>query len=86
MDNQENIVSLMDDKGNEVDFEVIATLSFKENDYAILMPLDAEEDAAYIFRIDNDDIGEEILVPIEDDDEFDEVREEYERLMEEEEE
>lgn len=84
MDNQEDIVSLIDDKGNEIDFEVIASLSFKENDYAILMPIDAEDDAAYIFRIDNDDNGEEVLVPIENDDEFDEVREEYERLMQEE--
>lgn len=85
MENQENIISLMDDKGNEVDFEVIVTLSFKKKDYAILMPLDVEEDFAYIFRIDSDEKGEEVLVPIEDDDEFDEVREEYERLMQEEE-
>ena len=79
--NQENIVSLMDEEGNEVDFEVIATLSLKEKDYAILLPLDNEEDSAYIFRIDRDELGDEVLVPIEDDDEFDNVRDEYERIM-----
>ena len=83
MDKQDNIVSLMDDKGNEVEFEVIATLNFNNNEYTILMPLDAIEDVAYIFRVDTDDQGEEVLLPIEDDDEFDEVREEYERLMQE---
>jgi len=79
--NQENIVSLMDEEGNEVDFEVIATLSLKEKDYAILLPLDNEEDSAYIFRIDRDELGDEVLIPIEDDDEFDNVRDEYERIM-----
>ena len=48
----------MDEEGNEVDFEVIATLDFKEKDYAILLPLDTEEDSAYIFRIDKDELGE----------------------------
>lgn len=79
--NQENIVSLMDEEGNEVDFEVIATLSLKEKDYAILLPLDNEEDSAYIFRIDRDELGDEVLIHIEDDDEFDNVRDEYERIM-----
>ena len=79
--NQENIVSLMDEEGNEVDFEVIATLSLKEKDYAILLPLDNEEDSAYIFRIDRDELDDEVLIPIEDDDEFDNVRDEYERIM-----
>ncbi|HHT50075.1 MAG TPA: DUF1292 domain-containing protein [Eubacteriaceae bacterium] len=71
----------MDEEGNEVDFEVIATLSLKEKDYAILLPLDNEEDSAYIFRIDRDELGDEVLIPIEDDDEFDNVRDEYERIM-----
>ena len=86
MKDQENIV-LMDEHGNEEEFEVIATIGIKDNEYAILLPVSDQEDleeSAYIFRIDKEDDGEDILVPIEDDDEFDMVREAYEKLMEEE--
>ena len=84
MENQDNIIALKDENGNEVEFEVIATLNIKENDYTILLPLEEEEEeVAYIFRIDRDDNGEELLVPVEEDEEFQLVQEAYESLMEE---
>ncbi|MGL5651031.1 MAG: DUF1292 domain-containing protein, partial [Paraclostridium sp.] len=49
---QENIVNLIDQDGNEIQFEIILTLEAEGKEYAILMPLednDAEE--ALIFRI-----------------------------------
>lgn len=88
MENQENenIIWLMDENGNQEAFEIIATLTVKERDYAILFSLEEEDDAAYIFRIDRDENEEDVLVPIEDDNEFKIVQEEYERLIKEEEE
>lgn len=81
----ENIVSLMDESGTEEEFEVVATLNLNEKDYAILLPLEGEEEAGYIFRIDRDENDKDILVPIEDDDEFEAVREEFEQFIQEEE-
>lgn len=88
MENQENenIIWLMDENGNEEAFEIIATLTVKEKDYAILFPLEGEDDAAYIFRIDRDENEEDVLAPIEDDNEFKIVQEEYEKLIKDEEE
>ena len=43
MKDQENIV-LMDEHGNEEEFEVIATIGIKDNEYAILLPVSDQED------------------------------------------
>lgn len=87
MENKEsqNIISLMDQDGTEEEFEVVATLNLNGEDYAILLPLEGEEEAGYIFRIDRDENDKDILVPIEDDDEFEAVREEFEQFIQEEE-
>lgn len=81
---QENIVNLIDQDGNEIQFEIILTLEAEGKEYAILMPLednDAEE--ALIFRIDTDEEGD-ILTPLENDEEYETVVDVYNTLMEEE--
>jgi len=71
-----DIVVLLDEEGNEHDFALVDRFQFDLNEYAILVPVlyleeenDADEidleDEAYIFRIDLDE-GEEILVEVED--------------------
>ena len=80
----ENIITLIDENGEESVFEIILSLEAEGKDYAILVPLnDEEDDDALIFRIDKDEKGE-ILVPIEDDEEYQIVVDVYETLMEEE--
>ena len=82
----ENVVNLIDENGEEVAFEIILTLEAEGKEYAILMPLEEnenEEEEAYIYRIDEDEEGE-MLVPLEDDDEYSTVVAVYEALMEEE--
>ncbi len=80
----ENIITLIDENGEESLFEIILSLEAEGKDYAILVPLnDEEDDDALIFRIDKDEKGE-ILVPIEDDEEYQIVVDVYETLMEEE--
>ena len=81
---QENMVNLIDQDGNEIQFEIILTLEAEGKEYAILMPLednDAEE--ALIFRIDTDEEGD-ILTPLENDEEYETVVAVYNTLMEEE--
>ena len=62
-ENDENIVLFADD-GSEVEMEQIAVIPHDEKLYAILRPLDADEDAAAVFLIDSDD--EESVISIED--------------------
>lgn len=63
-DNDENIF-LFDESGKEVELEQIATIFYQENIYAIMHPLDAEDDEAVVFLIDQTD--EESITVVEDD-------------------
>ena len=62
-DNDENI-TLYDEAGQEIELEQIALIPHDKKLYAILRPLDADEDAAAVFKVDTDD--EETLAPIQD--------------------
>ncbi|AYO30736.1 MAG: hypothetical protein PWR06_1968 [Thermoanaerobacteraceae bacterium] len=84
MDEKETI-TLYDEDGQETEFEVLGVVNVEDNDYAILVPLDeseSEDEEAYIFRIDADENGEEVLTEVEDDDEFEAVREAWEAICE----
>ena len=63
-DNDDNVF-LFDENGNEIEMEQIATVTFEGGIYAILRPLDVEEDEAVVFKIDPDD--EESVHIVEDD-------------------
>lgn len=72
-------VKLMDENGQAEEFEVVEVLSIDENKYALLAPLGDEEDA-YVYKvIENQD--KEEYVPVEDDEEFEMVLEEYDSLF-----
>ena len=84
----ENRITLLDEDGQEVQFEVCLTLEAEGKEYAILLPLDEEsydddEDVALVFRIDSDENGD-ILVPLEDEEEYQIVVDVYNTLMDEE--
>lgn len=84
---QDNIISLLDENGVESQFEVILTLEADNKEYAILMPVEDEEaeeaEEVLVFRIDQDEEGE-MLVPLEDDQEYQIVVDVYNTLMDEE--
>ena len=79
----ENVVSLLDENGKETEFEVIATLEVNESEYAILLPLDGDSEEAFIFKMVQED-GEYVLECVEDDEEFDAVAAAYDEIMEDE--
>lgn len=83
MDDRETI-TLLDENGEETEFEVLGVIAVEDIDYAILIPIDEEEDQAYIFRIDIDEDGEEVLSEVEDDEEFEIVKDAWEALCEDE--
>ncbi|HHW99397.1 MAG TPA: DUF1292 domain-containing protein [Firmicutes bacterium] len=82
----EEFVILTDEDGNEYEFEVVDVIEVDGNSYAILYPVDEEsEDEGYVimrFALDEED--EEILVDIEDDEEWEKVVSVWEELIEEE--
>ena len=75
MDDRETI-TLLDESGEETEFEVLGVVAVEDINYAILIPVDEdeEEDQAYIFRIDTDENGEEVLSEVDDDEEFEIVK------------
>jgi len=86
---RDNIVVLVDENGEEVEFEHIDTIDLNDNEYVVLAPLDEEEDEeldegeVIILRVEHGEDGEDSFVTIEDDDELDEVFNEFQSRMEE---
>lgn len=82
----ENIITLLDDDDNPIDFEIIEMLEISGKNYAFLLPLnddseDTEEDEAVIFRIDKNAEGEEVFAYIEDDAEWEMVVDAYNDML-----
>jgi len=68
--------TLTDDEGNETQFELIGKCELEGVVYLALVPeedADSDEYEYVILKVETDENGEEILVTIEDDDEFDRV-------------
>ena len=74
------IMSFRDEDGNKVDYEAVARIYVKEQEYLLLAPLDEESEDVFIFRVDNVD-GKEELNLVEDDEEFLAVKKEYKKLL-----
>ncbi|QIB26488.1 DUF1292 domain-containing protein [Caloranaerobacter azorensis] len=83
MTDRHETITLIDDEGNEIEFEVIATFDIEEREYAVLLPVNEEEDEAYILKIEYDEDGNMILVNIEDKSEFDDAAAVYEAIIDE---
>lgn len=79
----ENYITLTDDDGNDVSFEVIGEVEYQERYFAILIPFDEEDEGVVILEIvpsDNEEMGE--FLSIDDDqllnDVFEKFKTEYE--------
>ena len=83
---REDIVQLVDEDGNEVDFEHLMTLEHNGKTYICLVPMepmeDVEEDELVIMRIETDEEGNDYYATIDTDEELDAVFEEYLRIAE----
>lgn len=69
----DEVITLVDEDGQEHNFTLLDIVSVDEQRYAVLLPEEDPEEGAVIFRIDTDEEGEDLLVDIEDDDEFERV-------------
>ena len=83
---RENIIELVDEEGNEVNFEHLMTLEHEGKAYICLVPVepmdDVEEDELVIMRIETDEEGNDFYATIDDDDELDAVFERYLEIVE----
>jgi len=74
-------IFLYDENGDEVEFEVITKLDIEDKEYVIVTPIDEDTDDAIALRIEKDEEGNEVLVTVEDDAEFEMIEEAYETLF-----
>lgn len=76
----EDLVVLKDEEGKEIEFVQIATIDYDDEWYAFLQPTelgDLEDDEMIIFKLEEDENGETIFIPVEDEDLMDKVYNEY---------
>lgn len=68
MTDENDLITLIDDEGNEHEFSVIDILEVEEEEYAILIPAGAGEEAdeVVIFKFSVDEEGNEVLIDLED--------------------
>jgi uncharacterized protein YrzB (UPF0473 family) len=84
MTDNENIIVLTDDEGNELECDYLDTINYKDMNFVVLYPLDQDEEEGEVIileLVENED-GEEEYLTVEDEDLLDEVFDEYMRVME----
>lgn len=74
-------IVLLDEMENEIEFQVIATFGIDDIDYAALLPMDDFEGLTYLLRIEYDDLGEMVLVGIDNEEELQEVIQVFEEIQ-----
>lgn len=86
-DYSNSLVSVLDEDGNEHQFEVLDAIETDEGRYVALLPIYTEAESALeddgelvILEVVNDN-GEDLLVPIEDDEVFDAIAEAFEERL-----
>jgi len=91
-ENEREFFTLTDEEGKETEFELIGTTEYKGVRYYAMIPADAAEKAEQedsfceyvILRADKDADGEDSLVTIDDDEEFDDVADLFDDMFSEE--
>ena len=71
-DNIENYITLTDDNGEDVSFEIIDTIEYEERTFAVLIPFDDEDDEVVILEVILSEDGDE-FVSVDDDELLEEV-------------
>lgn len=83
---EDEVVTLVDEEGAEHDFTVIDIIEVEGAEYAIMLPVDEENNEAIILKFSKDEDDNELLVDIEDDEEWEKVSDAWEEMIAEEEE
>lgn len=77
---QEEYITLIDDNGEEVSFELLDIVEYKERSFGVLLPFDEEDDGVVILElIPTDDPEYDDFVSVEDDALLNEVFEKFKK-------
>ncbi|MBU3180811.1 DUF1292 domain-containing protein [Clostridium psychrophilum] len=82
MENNVDTILLYDEDGKEIKFDVLTKLDIEDREYVIVAPTGEEDIDAIALRIDKDADGNDILVTIEEDEEFEMISEAYDAITE----
>ena len=83
---QSEYYTLIDEEGNEIQFEVIGSAEIKGTLYYAMIPVDDQPDEEDVYeyvilKAEKDEDGEDVLVTIDDDDEFDDVADYFDDML-----
>jgi uncharacterized protein YrzB (UPF0473 family) len=85
---RDDIVILLGEDGEEVEFEHLDTVELNGSEYVVLLPLEEQEneevDEVVILKIEHDEEGEDSFVTVDDEEELNRVFEEFKTRMEDE--
>ena len=76
-----DIYTLTDETGKESEFELIGSCEFEGKTYLALVPVEEGSEEYVILRLEADEKGEEMLVTIDDDEEFDNVADYFDDML-----
>lgn len=77
---EDRIITLLDENDKEQEFEIIASMTIENVEYAILVPTDEDGEEGFVFKIVEDN-GEEILQVVDNDEELAKVSKAYEEMV-----
>lgn len=86
MADEDQIIETIDENGNVIRFELFDIVEVDEQEYALLLPVDEEEDDEVVLMRLTKDGDEYLFETIDDDEEFDRVAEYVENMEDEDEE
>ncbi len=66
-----DLVILLDEENNEHHFLIVEVVEIEDNKYAVLEPVDDGEETAVVLKFDKDEQMNDILITIEDEEEWD---------------
>ncbi len=76
----ENYITLTDDDGNDVSFEILDTVEYSGRLFAVLIPFDEEDDGVVVLEVlPSDDPDYDDFVAVEDEELVNEVFEEFKK-------
>lgn len=80
---ESEIFTLTDEDGNDAEFELLAELEDNGVTYLAMAPLDetADEDEYVVLKVEVDENGEETVVSVDDDDEFERIADMFDDLF-----
>jgi len=86
-DEEISLMVLVDEDGVEHQFELLAEMEIEDDTYRVLLPVDeedqeADEEEVIILKVIQDEEGNEFLSDIEDDEEWEQVADAWQELIE----